>query len=58
MENRNVNHGPPTSDEGGTASGTKKITTAKHQEEEDKQMFEGSSTMPSSVALAVMANLG
>jgi hypothetical protein len=45
MENRNVNHGPPTSDEGGTASGTNKITTAKLQEEEeDKQMFDESST--------------
>jgi hypothetical protein len=44
MEQRDINHGPPTYDEGGTASGTKKIITAKHQEEEDKQMIDESST--------------
>ena len=57
MENNNLINGPGTNDKGGTASGTKKTTTAKHEEkEEGKQKFDESSTKPSSVALGVQGN--
>ena len=57
MENNNVSNGPGTNDKGGTAPGTNKISTTKHQEkEEGKQKFDESSTKPSSVALGVQGN--
>jgi hypothetical protein len=57
MEKKIVINGPGTYDEGGTAPGTNKTTTAKQQEkEEGKQKFYESSTKPSSVALGVQGN--